>query len=91
MEQPDHFPFLKSEDDDTDLGPGMKWIFLSKHFSVGKDDDNDFLLKILNFIEVSCPESLSIVQTQRLFDLFVVIYVKLAVAKDQAGMRFKIR
>ena len=90
MEYPDQFPFLKIESDDVDLGPGMKWSFLSKHFSVGKDDDIVFLLEILSSIERSCPDEPSISQIQRVLQLYVAIYAKLAVARDQAGVRSRI-
>ncbi|KAF5266385.1 hypothetical protein FOXYS1_2774 [Fusarium oxysporum] len=91
MEHPDQFPFLKIESDDTVQEPGMKWNFLTKHFSVGKDDDIEFLLEILTCIERSCPEPSSIRQSQRVFDLYVAIYAKLAVSNDQTRMRFRIR
>lgn len=90
MEYPDQFPFLKIESDDMDLGPGMKWSFLSKHFSVGKDDDIVFLLEILRSIERSCTDEPSISQIQRVLQLYVAIYAKLAVARDQAGVRSRI-
>ncbi|KAJ4014666.1 hypothetical protein NW752_007437 [Fusarium irregulare] len=90
MEHPDQFPFLKIERNDEDLGPGMKWNFLSKYFSVGKDDDIEFLLEILESIERSCPYVPSISQIQRVLQLYVAIYAKLAVARDQAGVRSRI-
>jgi len=91
MEHPDQFPFLKIERDDTDLGLGMKWNFLVKHFSVGKDDDIEFLLEILTCIERSCPSPSSIRQSQRVFDLYIAIYAKLSVAKDHVATASRIK
>ncbi|KAM0239528.1 hypothetical protein ACHAP5_008251 [Fusarium lateritium] len=91
MEHPDQFPFLKIESEDTSQEPGMKWNFLTKHFSVGNDDDIEFLLEILTCIKRSCPKPSSIRQSQRVNDLYVAIYAKLAVSNDQAKMRLRIR
>ena len=91
MEHPDQFPFLKVESDETDLGPRMKWNFLTKHFSVGKDDDIEFLLEILACIERSCPDPSSIRQSQRVLNLYIAIYAKLSVANDHVAMAFRIR
>ncbi|KAH7173247.1 uncharacterized protein B0J16DRAFT_405610 [Fusarium flagelliforme] len=91
MAHPDQFPFLRIEGDDTGLDPGAKWNFLTKHFSVGKDDDIEFLLEILNCIERSCPEPSSIRQSQRVLGLYVAIYAKLSVAKDHVAMAFRIK
>ncbi|KAI6760419.1 hypothetical protein HG530_009279 [Fusarium avenaceum] len=51
MEHPEQFPFLNIEGYDGDQWPSMKWNFLTKHFSVGKDEDIEFLLEILTCIK----------------------------------------
>ncbi|KAF5007724.1 hypothetical protein FDECE_5972 [Fusarium decemcellulare] len=90
MEHPEQFPFLKFEESDLTRVLGTKWGFLNEYFSVGKDDSLDLLLEILNCIERSCPEPSS-EQTQRVFGLYVAIYAKLAVAKDEPEARRRIR
>ncbi|KAF4468849.1 ATPase-like ATP-binding domain [Fusarium albosuccineum] len=87
MEYPEQFPFLKTEESQLF---GLRWNFLTKHFSVGKDDSLDLLLEILRRIEQSCPEP-SAEQTQKVFGLYVAIYSKLKVANDEPGARRKIR
>ncbi|KAI8676088.1 hypothetical protein NCS56_00495700 [Fusarium sp. Ph1] len=91
MEHPEQFPFLKLEESDMAQRSGTKWNFLNEYFSVGKDDNVDFLLEILSCIERSCPEPSSVRQSQMVFDLYVTIYAKLAVADDEAAARRKIR
>lgn len=91
MAHPDHFPFLKIECDGMDMNLRAKWNFLAKHFSVGADDNIEFLLEILTCIRRSYPETLPIRQSQRVFDLYVAIYAKLAIAQDQNGIRSRIR
>ncbi|KAH7166472.1 hypothetical protein EDB81DRAFT_713041 [Dactylonectria macrodidyma] len=90
MEHPEQFPFLKFEDSDISQRFGTKWNFLNEYFSVGKDDSMDFLLEILRCVERSCPKP-STGQSQKVFDLYVAIYSKLAVANDQPEARRKIR
>ncbi|KAJ3546237.1 hypothetical protein NM208_g2100 [Fusarium decemcellulare] len=90
MEHPEQFPFLKIEEPDLTLIFGVRWDFLTEHFSVGKDDSLGLLLEILNCIEMSCPEP-SVEQTQRVFGLYAAIYDKLAVAKDELEARLRIR
>ncbi|KAH7131532.1 hypothetical protein B0J13DRAFT_529518 [Dactylonectria estremocensis] len=89
MEHPEQFPFLKVEDSDMTQLFGTRWDFLNEYFSVGKDDSMDFLIEILRCVERSCPEP-SLSQSQKVFDLYFVIYAKLAVA-DEPEARRKIR
>ncbi|KAM5345808.1 hypothetical protein ACJ41O_011669 [Fusarium nematophilum] len=91
MEHPEQFPFLIVEQSDMAQFFGTRWDFLSKYFSVGKDDGLDFLLGILDCIQRSCPEPSSVQQTQKVFDLYVAIYAKLAVADDEPAARRQIR
>lgn len=91
MEQPEQFPFLNIEGYDTDSWPGMKWNFLAKHFSVGQNEDMQFLLEMLTCIKRSCPIPSSVRQSQRVFDLYIAIYAKLATSNDQTKPRTRIR
>jgi hypothetical protein len=90
MEHPKQFPFLKLEESDTTELVVSKWHFLSEHFSVSKDDSMDFLLQILHYIRRSCPERPSDSQTQKVFDLYIAIYARLAVTSDGSDARLKI-
>lgn len=91
MEHPEQFPFLVIEDDGDAEQIGSKWNFLSKHFSVGKSDDLDFLLEILHCIQRSCTEPLSIRQSHRVFELYIAIYAKLSVSLIPSITRTRIK
>jgi hypothetical protein len=91
MEQPEQFPFLRIEGSDAGQWPGMKWNFLAKHFSVGQDEGMEFLLEMLTCIKRSCPSPSSIRQAQRVFELYIAIYAKLATSNDQTKLRTRIR
>ncbi|KAF5538359.1 ATPase-like ATP-binding domain-containing protein [Fusarium mexicanum] len=88
MEYPKQFPFLKLEE--SDITVGSKWHFLSDYFSVSKDDSMDFLLQMLQYIQLSCPKQPSNSQTQKVFDLYVAIYARLTVTSDGPDARLKI-
>lgn len=90
MEYPGQFPFLKFEESDTTEQAGPKWNFLSDFFSVSKDDSVEFLLEILHYIQLSCPEPSSDGQARKVFDLYVAIYAKLTVTSDGSDARLKI-
>ncbi|KAF5638186.1 uncharacterized protein FTJAE_5432 [Fusarium tjaetaba] len=90
MEHPKQFPFLKLEESDTTELVVSKWHFLSEYFSVSKDDNMDFLLQILRYIQQSCPERPSDSQTQKVFDLYIAIYARLTVTSDGPDARRKI-
>lgn len=91
MEHPKEFPFLIFEDLDNIQDIGTRWSFLTEYFSVGKDENVDFLLDILYYIEQSCPEPCSVSQSRKVFDLYIALYAKLAVAGDKPGARRKVR
>lgn len=89
MDHREHFPFLDlDESGTTELG--TKWNFLSNYFSVRKDDTVDFLLEILRCIERSCSDSPTDSQIQKVFDLYVAIYAKLAVTSIGSDARRKV-
>ncbi|CVK88266.1 uncharacterized protein FPRN_02199 [Fusarium proliferatum] len=90
MEYPKQFPFLKLEESDTNELVVSKWHFLSEYFSVSKDDNIDFLLQILLYIQKSCPGRPSDSQTQKVFDLYIAIYARLTVSSDGPDARRKI-
>ncbi|KAF4959046.1 hypothetical protein FGADI_1924 [Fusarium gaditjirri] len=92
IEHPEQFPFLIIDDDDGDAEKiGSKWNFLSKHFGVGKSNDLDFLLEMLNCIHRSCADPLSILQSQRVFELYIAIYAKLSVSLVPSITRKRIK
>jgi hypothetical protein len=91
MEQPEQFPFLNIEGCDADSWPSTKWNFLAKHFSVGQNEDMEFLLEMLTCIKRSCPIPSSVRQSQRVFELYIAIYAKLATSNDQTKLRTRIR
>ncbi|KAM0380432.1 hypothetical protein ACHAPK_001029 [Fusarium culmorum] len=89
MDHREHFPFLDLDKSGT-TELGTKWNFLSDYFSVRKDDTVDFLLEILRCIERSCSDSPTDSQIQKVFDLYVAIYAKLAVTSIGSDARRKI-
>ncbi|KAF5562721.1 ATPase-like ATP-binding domain-containing protein [Fusarium napiforme] len=91
MEYPKQFPFLKLEESDITEQIALKWHFLSDYFSVSRADNLDFLLQILHCIQISCPERPSESQTQKVFDLYVAIYARLAVGSDGPDAKLKIK
>ncbi|KAF5556260.1 hypothetical protein FNAPI_5783 [Fusarium napiforme] len=91
MELPEQFPFLVVGDDDDAEQIGSKWGFLVQHFGVGKFDDLDFLLGILHCIYRSCKVPLSISQSQKVFELYIAIYAKLAVSLLPSITRTRIK
>ncbi|KAF5710614.1 hypothetical protein FGLOB1_5378 [Fusarium globosum] len=90
MEYPKQFPFLKLEVSDTTELDVSKWHFLSDYFSVSKNDGMEFLLQILLYIQISCPERPSDSQTQKVFDLYIAIYARLTVTTNGPNARRKI-
>ncbi|KAF5675134.1 hypothetical protein FCIRC_7607 [Fusarium circinatum] len=91
MEYPEKFPFLITRDDGDAEQISSKWSFLSKHFSVGMSSDLDFLLKILHCIYRSCEEPVTILQSQRVFELYIAIYAKLSVSPTPSITRTRIK
>ena len=90
MDHPEQFPFLKLDESNMTPQVSSKWNFLCDHFSVRKDDSLDFLLEILRCIERSCPRPSSDGQLQKVFDLYVAINAKLAVANNTSEAKQKI-
>lgn len=91
MEHPEQFPFLKFEDLEMEKLSTQKWDFLHAYFSVGKDETVDFLLKILHYVQKSCPGPFSIRQSQMVFDLYIAIYAKMTLNGKQKSDREKIK
>ncbi|KAF4495856.1 hypothetical protein FAGAP_7989 [Fusarium agapanthi] len=87
MELPGQFPFLVIEEDGDAEQVSSKWNFLTKHFGVGKSDDLEFLLEILHCIRRSCTVPVSIRQSQRVFELYIAVYAKLAVSLSEYQRR----
>lgn len=91
MEHPEHFPFLKLDGAEVTGPSAMKCDFLRVYLSVGGQDDIDFSLEILRCIVKYCPAPLSVSQSQRVLDLYVVIDAKLLLVGDQPAKRKQIR
>lgn len=75
MEESEHFPFLELEGATSASVEELstKWMFLHTVFSVGKEDNIEFLLKILYWIRKANTSASSVAQHQRLLDLYVAI------------------
>ena len=91
MEDSSSFPFLKIDASEMTDEFASKWRFLCTYFSVGHKENLSFLLEILRRIEKACPRSLSISQTQHVYDLYVAIAAKFTVQKDSGSARNKLR
>ena len=80
MESPDKFPFVKlGTETPTDMAIHTQWSFLVKDLGVNSQDNMDFLLKILNSIELS-GDVLSSWQTEKVFELYTAINTRLQLA-----------
>ncbi|KAF5556276.1 hypothetical protein FNAPI_5799 [Fusarium napiforme] len=90
MEQPDHFPFLRSIQDDTG-GIGTKWNFLSEYLLVGKEDNLDFRLEILRSIRRSAPKKDPIRQFLKVLCLYTSIYAQVIASGEMTTDREKLR
>jgi hypothetical protein len=84
MTKPRGFPFLKIEENDSDMQLRLKWNFLHDNFSVGLDNDVSFLLDILHHIEEAGVDESSISQIQKVYDLYTAIYARL-ISDDSEG------
>lgn len=94
MEEYELFPFLKIDEIATSEELRSQWMFLHTAFSVGKDDDLNFLLEILWWIHQSdsndsdtCPLS----NPRRILDLYVSLDSKCLGAEDQKAERSHVR
>lgn len=77
MTNPEGFPFLKLEQIDEQTPLELKWNFLHKEFSVGRNNDVSFLISILHYIQKAGVEYSSIGQIQKVYDLYTAIYAAL--------------
>ncbi|GFG16303.1 hypothetical protein IFM61392_09435 [Aspergillus lentulus] len=86
MEEDEPFPFLYLEGlSDEELY--SKWIFLHNDFSVGKDDDLEFLLDVLYWIQSANPDASTLTSYERLWDLYIAIDAKHLAAEDRVVAR----
>ncbi|PIG82100.1 hypothetical protein AARAC_000013 [Aspergillus arachidicola] len=89
MKEDEAFPFLYLEGlSDEELY--SKWIFLHHDFSVGKDDDMDFLLNVLYWIQSSNPDESTLTSYERLWDLYIAIDAKHLAAECRLVARWTI-
>jgi hypothetical protein len=94
MDEYELFPFLKIDEIAASEELSSQWIFLHTAFSVGKDDDSDFLLEILWRIRDSDPNDLDrfpLSNPRRILDLYVSLDSKCLGAADQKAERSHIR
>lgn len=76
MEKYELFPFLKIDEIAASEELGSQWIFLHTAFSVGKDDDSNFLLEILWRIHDSDSKDLDrfpLSNPRRILGLYVLL------------------
>ncbi|GAB1207249.1 hypothetical protein APSETT445_005962 [Aspergillus pseudonomiae] len=83
MEKDEPIPFLYLGEGHPDEEIYSKWTFLHNDFSVGKDDNVDFLLDILYWIQSSNPDETSLTSYERLWDLYIAIDAKHLASKDR--------
>jgi hypothetical protein len=91
MEEDEPFPFLYLEEELSDEELYSKWIFLHNYFSVGKDDDMEFLLNVLYWIQSANPDESTLTSYKRLWDLYIAIEAKHLAAEDRVVARDTIR
>lgn len=94
MEKYELFPFLKIDEIAASEELGSQWIFLHTAFSVGKDDDSNFLLEILWRIHDSDSKDLDrfpLSNPRRILGLYVLLDSKCLGAADQNAERSHIR
>ncbi len=88
MERPEVFPFLKFPMSEMNEFSSAKWAFLNESLLVGKEDDLKFMLRILDYIQKTCPEPSSVLQSQRIFNLYEAIYAQFTLARDEKERKF---
>jgi hypothetical protein len=94
MEEYELLPFLKIDEIAASEELSSQWIFLHTAFSVGKDDDSNFLLEILWRIHDSDSNDLDrfpLSNPRRILDLYVSLESKCLGAADQKAERSHIR
>ncbi|KAE8133581.1 hypothetical protein BDV38DRAFT_274159 [Aspergillus pseudotamarii] len=91
MEEDEPFPFLYLGEGLSDEELYSKWIFLHNDFSVGKDDDIDFLLTVLYWIQSANPDEYTLTSYERLWDLYIAIEAKQLAAEDRVAARDSIK
>ncbi|KAF9887222.1 hypothetical protein FE257_010476 [Aspergillus nanangensis] len=91
MGEDEPFPFLYFEEGLSDHELYSTWIFLRNDFSVGKDDDMDFLLNVLYWIQSANPDESTITSYERLWDLYIAIDAKHLAAEDRVVARDTIK
>lgn len=83
LELPQHFPFLKLDSTGPADQFSVEWRFLAECFNVKKDENLDFYMDMLRYIQRSHPKAASVRQGQKIFDLYDAIYAKLTLARNQ--------
>lgn len=94
MEEYEHFPFLKIDEVAALEELGSQWMFLHTAFSVGNDDDLNFLLEILWWIHRSGFndfDTFPLSNPRRILDLYVSLDSKCLGAEDQKAERGRVR
>lgn len=85
MEFPKHFPFLKIDSTGPADEFSVQWSFLTNCFGVKKEENFFFYMEMLYYIQKSHAdaETVSVLQSQKIFDLYAAIYGLLTVAGNQ--------
>lgn len=94
MEENEPFPFLKIDEIASSEELSPKWMFLHSVFSVGKDDNLEFFLKILWWIHAEGrknPDDLHLKNPQRILDLYITIDSKCLSTQDPQAARSDVR
>ena len=94
MEENEPFPFLKIDEIASSEELSPKWMFLHTVFSVGKDDNLEFFLKILWWINAEGrknPDDLHLKNPQRILDLYITIDSKCLSTQDPEAARSDVR
>jgi hypothetical protein len=91
MESPQHFPFLKIDSISPADQFSVEWSFLAEYSGVRKEENLDFYMDILRYIQKSHPKTASVLQGQKIFDLYAAIYAKLTLSRNQLEDQRKIK
>lgn len=94
MEENEPFPFLKIDEIASSEELSPKWMFLHSVFSVGKDDNLEFFLKILWWIHAEGrknPDDLHLKNPQRILDLYITIDSKCLSTQDPQAARSDVK
>jgi hypothetical protein len=91
MEEGEDFPFLRLGGEtlmDDDLGT---WSFLKKDLSVGSQDDVQFYIDILYYVQLATGMLKEVERPERIIEIFGRIHNRIGESKDRASWEKKLR